>query len=63
LTGGFFFYSLIQVGMQLTGRHTVTATPAALWTMLMDSDTLAKIIPGISRLEKQEKILLNQFLK
>lgn len=38
--------------MQLTGRHTVTATPAALWTMLMDPDTLAKIIPGISRLEK-----------
>ena len=38
--------------MQLTGRHTVSATPATLWTMLMDTDTLAKIVPGISRLEK-----------
>jgi carbon monoxide dehydrogenase subunit G len=38
--------------MQLTGRHTVNTTPAALWTMLMDTDTLARIVPGISRLEK-----------
>jgi len=38
--------------MQLTGRHTVTATPTTLWNMLMDTDTLSKIVPGISRLEK-----------
>ena len=38
--------------MELTGRHTVNATPATLWNMLMDTDTLSKIVPGISRLEK-----------
>ena len=38
--------------MQLTGRHTITATPATLWNLLMDTETLAKVVPGISRLEK-----------
>ena len=38
--------------MELKGRHTVNATPATLWNMLMDTDTLSKIVPGISRLEK-----------
>lgn len=38
--------------MELTGRHTVNATPATLWNILMDTDTLSKIVPGISRLEK-----------
>jgi len=38
--------------MELKGRHTVNATPATLWTMLMDTDTLSKIVPGVSRLEK-----------
>lgn len=38
--------------MQLSGRHTVNASPATLWTMLMDPDILAKIVPGISRLER-----------
>lgn len=38
--------------MELKGRQTVNATPATLWTMLMDTDTLSKIVPGISRLEK-----------
>ena len=38
--------------MQLTGRHTVNASPVKVWGILMDTDTLAKIVPGISRLEK-----------
>jgi len=38
--------------MELKGRHTVNATPATLWNMLMDTDTLSRIVPGISRLEK-----------
>ena len=38
--------------MELKGRHTVNATPATLWNMLMDTDTLSKIVPGISKLEK-----------
>lgn len=38
--------------MQLTGRHKVNATPSTLWDMLMDTDTLSKIVPGISKLEK-----------
>jgi carbon monoxide dehydrogenase subunit G len=38
--------------MELKGRHTVNATPTTLWNMLMDTDTLSKIVPGISKLEK-----------
>ena len=38
--------------MQLTGSHIVHAVPSTVWKMLMDTDTLAKIVPGISRLEK-----------
>lgn len=38
--------------MQITGSHTVSATTATIWAMLMDTDTLARIVPGISRLEK-----------
>ena len=38
--------------MQLTGKHTVNAAPSKVWDMLMDTDTLARIVPGISRLEK-----------
>ena len=38
--------------MELKGRHTVNATPATLWNMLMDTDTLSKVVPGISKLEK-----------
>lgn len=38
--------------MELRGRHKVNATPATLWNMLMDTDTLSKIVPGISKLEK-----------
>jgi carbon monoxide dehydrogenase subunit G len=38
--------------MQLTGRHILNTATARLWTMLMDTETLARIVPGISRLEK-----------
>lgn len=38
--------------MELIGRHKVNATPATLWNMLMDTDTLSKIVPGFSKLEK-----------
>jgi carbon monoxide dehydrogenase subunit G len=38
--------------MLLTGRHVVNAVPAKVWQMLMDTDTLARIVPGISKLEK-----------
>jgi carbon monoxide dehydrogenase subunit G len=38
--------------MQLTGKHVVNAAPEKIWDMLMDTDTLARIVPGISRLEK-----------
>ena len=38
--------------MQLTGKHIVNDTPSAVWDMLMDTDALARIVPGINRLEK-----------
>ena len=38
--------------MQLTGKHVIPADPAGIWKLLMDTDTLARIVPGISRLEK-----------
>ncbi len=38
--------------MQLTGKHVVNAIPSKVWEMLMDTDTLASIVPGITRLEK-----------
>lgn len=37
--------------MQLTGKHVINATPERVWEMLMDTDTLARIVPGISSLE------------
>ncbi len=38
--------------MQLTGKHIVNAASSKIWKMLMDTDILAKVVPGISRLEK-----------
>lgn len=38
--------------MQLAGKHAVNAVPSIVWKMLMDTDTLARVVPGISRLEK-----------
>lgn len=38
--------------MQLSGKHVVDAIPSKVWQLLMDTDTLSRIVPGISRLEK-----------
>lgn len=38
--------------MQLTGSHVLNAPVSRLWTMLMDADTLAQVVPAVSRLEK-----------
>ncbi|MDP4265653.1 MAG: carbon monoxide dehydrogenase subunit G [Bacteroidota bacterium] len=38
--------------MQLSGTHTAKATSAKVWQVLMNTNTLARIIPGISKLEK-----------
>ena len=38
--------------MLLTGKHVVNAAPSKVWQLLMDTDTLARIVPGISKLEK-----------
>ncbi len=37
--------------MQLTGKRIVNAIPSTVWEMLMDTDTLARIVPGITLLE------------
>lgn len=38
--------------MQLKGKHVLQATPEEVWTLLMDAEALAKITPGVSRLEE-----------
>jgi len=38
--------------MHLSGRHTVHAKLADVWLMLTETESLSKIIPGISTLEK-----------
>ncbi len=37
--------------MNLTGKHTYQASPQQIWDILMDTEKLAKITPGVSRLE------------
>lgn len=49
--------------MQLTGKHVVQAPPSKVWEMLMDTDTLARIVPGISRLEKTGENSFKSFLE
>jgi carbon monoxide dehydrogenase subunit G len=49
--------------MQLTGSHTLAAPIEKVWQMLMDTDILAKIVPGVSRLEKLAKTNLKLFPK
>ncbi len=39
--------------MKLKGQHNFKATPAILWEKLMDPDTLARVTPGVSRLERK----------
>lgn len=38
--------------MQLTGKHTINALPSKVFEVLMNTDTLSRIVPGVSRLEK-----------
>jgi len=38
--------------MQLSGKHTAKATSAKIWQVLTNTNTLGRIIPGISKLEK-----------
>jgi uncharacterized protein len=38
--------------MKLTGKHIVNEVPSKVWDVLMDTQSLAKIVPGISSLEK-----------
>ena len=38
--------------MQFAGKHILNAEPPALWAMLMDRETLAKVMPGVSQLER-----------
>ena len=38
--------------MLLTGNHIVNASASTVWLMLMDPDVLAKVVPGISELQK-----------
>lgn len=38
--------------MLLTGNQSVKANTSRVWQMLMDPDVLAKIVPGISKLER-----------
>jgi len=41
--------------MELIGTHTINASAQQIWDMLMDSETLAKITPGISKLEVESE--------
>ncbi len=38
--------------MQLTGTHVLNAPPSRIWALLMDTDTLARIVPGVKKLER-----------
>ena len=37
--------------MHLKGTHTLNASPEHIWTILMTPETLARITPGVTRLE------------
>ena len=38
--------------MQLTGQHLVNASAQQIWDMMMNPDVLARITPGITKLER-----------
>ncbi len=38
--------------MELTGKHIVNAAPLKVWELLMDTQSLSRVVPGISSLEK-----------
>jgi uncharacterized protein len=39
------------ISMQLSGKQVLPATPAKVWTLLLDPATLARLVPGMTRLE------------
>ena len=41
--------------MDLSGSHILPASAQQIWEMLMNPDTLAKVTPGISRLELESE--------
>jgi uncharacterized protein len=38
--------------MQLSGKQILHAVPAKVWALLMDPDSLVRLVPGITSLEK-----------
>ena len=38
--------------MQLSGKQVLNAVPSRVWALLMDPETLARIVPAITKLEK-----------
>lgn len=49
--------------MQLTGKHILQAQASSVWNVLMDTDALARIVPGISRLERTSEHAFRSFLE
>jgi uncharacterized protein len=41
--------------MELAGSHTINASAQTIWDMLMTPETLAKVTPGITRLELESE--------
>jgi uncharacterized protein len=48
--------------MKISGKHIAQAQIARVWQMLTDTESLSKIIPGISRLEKTNENTFNSSL-
>ncbi len=38
--------------MQLTGKQVLNAAPSKVWEKLMDTNALARVVPGITKLEQ-----------
>ena len=38
--------------MYLSDKHILTAVPSKIWAKLLNTETLARIVPGITKLEK-----------
>jgi hypothetical protein len=46
--------------MKLTGKHILNVQPSMVWKKLMDSQSLAKVVPGIPGSERISENFLNQ---
>src|SRR5688500_13926467 len=49
--------------MQLSGQRSFKADNKAIWNLLMNPDSLARIIPGISKLEKTAENIYKSVLE